>query len=494
MNWKIIRDPFYSDLYEKHGRAFIDDAGFFEDTATENVNIEETMFVPCTPYNFLLEKLKIANNPCVLLSTGSFCPVHDGHIDMMVNAYYKVESMGFDVVGGYMSPGHDEYINEKTKEQAIPVHERISILNDKLKTYDKHDVDWLAIDPWEGVFCKTAVNFTDVIERLKMYLFAKTGRDVRVFFVCGGDNARFAQTFKYDGNCIVVNRPGYEDRYDKYHKLLKGCGNIIWANGVSDLSSTVIRNNVVNKSHEKKQLILRMTENQDPRMNKLLKLLKPHFSYIRKITDKPDMTVTNEIDPTSISTLYDNINFPSNTISLDSQYISKYNLEISRYYDCFGIKQLGYGARPESDDIETQLSKIGKGHFYLYDDDIHTGGTMRYARELLEKNGNRSILGELCTTASNLDSMEILDERDFYIGHENGGLVIATEDGPIRVPYVYPYVCPYVRASISDPMAFSIAVWQLNLEYWSNDRLHDPDNNMYYEICLINLKYLKSLI
>ena len=492
MNWKIKRDPYYSELYEKHGRALVDDAGFFEDTATEDVFIDGSVDVPCTPYNFLLDRLKESDNPCVLLSTGSFCPVHDGHIDMMVNAYRKVESEGYEVIGGYMSPGHDEYISEKTKEQAIPVHERIKMLDDKLRAYDKYKTDWIAIDPWEGVFCKTAVNFTDVVERLRMYLLAFTGREVAVFFVCGGDNARFAQTFMYGGNCVVVNRPGYEDRYDKYKELLKGCDNILWANGVSDLSSTEIRNNTDKKAYVKKQLMLRMTDRPDVRRHKLLKLLKPHFSYVRKVRETPDNFMDDDCRMgSSWFAAMNNANFPFNTISLDSQYDAVDNLEISRHYDCFGIKQLGYGARPGSKSIDEQLSNIDKGAYYLYDDDIHTGGTMRYVRKLLEDKGY-VVMGELCTTTSNLKSMEILDERDFYVGHKDSGLVIMTHDGPKRTPYVYPYVCPYIRASISDPMAFSIAVWQLNLDYWGV-RLNEPDGEYYSDMCAKNLWYLQSI-
>lgn len=66
---------------------------------------------------------------------------------------------------------------------------------------------------------------------------------------------------------------------------------------------------------------------------------------------------------------------------------------------------------------------------------------------------------------------EILDCRDFFIGDENNGLVVKLPDGKnVRAPYVYPYVCPFLRASIGDPMGFSIDVWKMNMDIFEADK------------------------
>jgi hypothetical protein len=53
----------------------------------------------------------------VLLTTGSFNPVHSGHVNAMQRARDYLTSLGFYIVGGYISPTHDDYVKPKMQRQ-----------------------------------------------------------------------------------------------------------------------------------------------------------------------------------------------------------------------------------------------------------------------------------------------------------------------------------------------------------------------------------------
>lgn len=93
-------------------------------------------------------------NDIILLSTGGFAPIHDGHIDMMEAAKIHMESKGFRVRGGYVSPGHDGYVVAH-KGVKIYAPERLAYANNKLKSHP-----WIMVDPWEAIGCSCSVNFT----------------------------------------------------------------------------------------------------------------------------------------------------------------------------------------------------------------------------------------------------------------------------------------------------------------------------------------------
>ena len=73
----------------------------------------------------------------ILLATGSFNPIHTGHVDMMNFAKKELESLGkYTVIGGFMSPSHDSYVS--TKGSYIGSDDRIEMI--KLAVEDS---DWI---------------------------------------------------------------------------------------------------------------------------------------------------------------------------------------------------------------------------------------------------------------------------------------------------------------------------------------------------------------
>lgn len=434
---KIDIDIYYKALYEKHGLSFIINAGFVFDNSPKIIPVDAEL--DCTPIAFLLNRLKGAHNPAILLGTGSYCPLHDGHIEAMYKAREVVEAAGYDVIGGYMAPDNDDYVQRKA--QVLNVHERIEIMGNMLK-----DHDWLAVDPWNGIFRPYAENFTALIEHLQMYIKKHLNRDIPIFYVCGGDNARFALTFTYEGYCVVVDRPG-TNAYHNYCDIFND--RILYAFNDNPNSSTMVRKSFIKPLHKRKRLILRIDE-YDPRQEKIIAELEKQFDEI-VITDVKDEQKRLQAIKTEV-------------ISLDSLLEAEENIAISRSYDLFGQKFLGWVARPGSEPLEEQINKITPGGYFLFDDDKHSGATLDHVKKMLT--GKVDIHGAVTLTTST-DEDEIADLRDFYYNKTNSGLVIKTVDNETqRFPYVYPYVCPFIRTSIrKDPMEFSLAIWMINYIY-----------------------------
>lgn len=445
--WKIQRDAFYGDLYAQYGLDYVERIGFFFDTNNEDVDIKDSLSVLCTPLAFL------GNEPhspsaCVLLSTGSFCPIHPGHIEKMELAKKHLTENGWNVLGAYLSPGHDEYVEMKCKGHAIPIEERIALIEQQTQ-----NISWIHIDPWEGVFNKVAVTHTDVLYRLEMYLEKHCGKKIPVFYVCGGDNARFAAGFENRGHCVVVNRPGYEEEFERYKNL--GNERIYFADGYNIQSSTKLRHlgqGFASKS-KKKKLVLRV--NSHPLEAQLIEILSPYFESI----EEKNILEQRKTFPTLTN---------SSCISLDAFIPAEHALHLSRRFDIFGMDQLGFVERPFCDSFDKQCEKIPLGSYALFDDDMHSGSTMRYATELLNTYGIQ-VSEYLSFTQTHNDTVEIADAHDFFLGGDNNGLVITLPNGHLsRAPYLYPYVNIFSRVSISAPLNFSLLVWEMNWAYYRN--------------------------
>lgn len=487
-NWKIQRDPYYSDLFDKYGYEYIEEAGYFDDSVSDQ-NVFDHRFNLSIPVNSIKKEIYTVKNPAVIITSGSFCPIHDGHVEMMQIAKKSLEENGYDVLAGYIAPDHDDYIISKNGDEAILSYERIKLINDKCK-----DIDWLFADPSSSIFSKGSINFTEVVENMDICLKKNFGRPVKVFYVCGGDNARFARTFELKGNCIVVSRPGYEESYEKAKKDLEHCSNIVWTTNNNSMSSTAYRSVIKHIKAEKKVLSIRMEE-KDDRENMLIDLLIDRYTTI-KLTKTSDQKST-----------YHKLANSNNLVSLDSICNDKgYKLELSRHYDLFGCNFITYGNRPGSDALLNQASKIPNGSYVLIDDDIHTGGTMRFAKMIMESCNHT--IDAVMSLMMSVKGEEILDSRDFFLGDNNNGLVIDLPNGKTtRAPYIYPYVCPFTRASVLDPIQFSIDIWKMNLDYFKNrnSKLKDnegvlnlfvfagfsPEDDMEY-ICEKHINILKS--
>lgn len=354
----------------------------------------------------------------ILLATGAFAPIHDGHILMMEAAKIHMESLGFNVLGGYISPGHDDYV-VKYKKVNIAAPERLVIANDRLK-----DHPWLMVDPWEAIGATCSVNFTTVIDHLENLL------NCQVCYVVGSDNARFSLAFKNRGLLCIVNRSSDILPNPKYRgkNYLNASNRVFIANNDPiDGSSTAARMQKQFGSYEKKKLILRVDSASEVYMEKLLSILSDYYLSIKLVS------VAEQQLPQGIDRL----------ISLDQMISSPFgNLEFSRNYAKGGYIKLGYTNRPSSPPLETQVAAFANTTVSLFDDDVVSGSTMRQAAALLER-VNCKVISYHALSFTDNGTYEIMDSRDFLPVAE-GGLVVHGK----RVPYIYPFVCPHARASV----------------------------------------------
>ena len=461
---KIQKEPFYNEIYkETNTFDVIDEGGFFFDSNDQKIDWNKHTNLLCTPINFLSHKSDTKRN-CVIISTGAFSPLHDGHVDMFYEARTKLIDEGWNVMGGYLSPGHDEYIKQKTGSDWIAIHDRLTYAADKLKR-----AKYIALDPWEGVFAPGAVNFTTVVHRLHLYLKKHVGEDISIFFVCGADNARFALAFKnyqesQEFGTVIVKRPGYNNKIAKYESLK----NVYVANCDSTLSSTQLRKQGFKLPTKPKQLYLRMFWNNFEKQIKTE--LQKEFDIIWPLDINEQNS--NWKDAFNHSELNEN-----QILNLDSDSFFGNEFNVSRLYDLYGQTQLGFTHRPESKfTIDQQISNLKiKGDVYLFDDDICSGKTLNHVENLLSEQ-NINVAGKFSYITSNKNT-EVLDSKDFII-NANGGLVVEYKGKLIRVPYIYPFVCPTTRASVSNPLDFSVRIWKLNMDFYKDKDTLLKDTNL----------------
>jgi nicotinic acid mononucleotide adenylyltransferase len=420
MHWKVARDHFYKDVPPEQ----LEEAGFFYDSAAEDVNVLDSLDIMCTPVEFL------RTAQAVVVFCGCFGPFHEGHMHVIERAMAVLWESGYWRVKCLISPDHDEYMGTKSKD--FPIDKRIQIIQDRIKDNSNY-----AVDPWAGIFCKGAVNFTDVVFRTEEYIKRHLGKEIPVFFVCGGDNARFALAFKERGNCIIVGRPNYENKYNH----LVDNKRIFYVDGYDSSSSTEKRKATYSFKERPSECIIRVDSiNQDE--CSVAEILRRQFDRSKLVFVEAQREVFSKIQ--------------EKTISLDPLIKGTYNLELSRCFDYGGMYSRGIRSRPEGKPFEDQLKAIPPDKYVLFDDDQMTGRTLSFAEKFITLFGSKILRQE--TLSKSLSHQEILDARDFLYQYPNGGLVVNGK----RVPYVWPFVNPAIRASVADSRQFSIDIWKLN--------------------------------
>jgi hypothetical protein len=134
---KAMKDPYYAAVVRRFGAEHLVAAGFFDDGAPlgTDMTIEQDPRLLVTPLGKVQKGLSHHRArgtlgdgpPLVLIASGAFCPVHDGHLEMMEAARREVERRGRIVVGGFLAPDHDGYVGTKCGESALSGAERVRL-------------------------------------------------------------------------------------------------------------------------------------------------------------------------------------------------------------------------------------------------------------------------------------------------------------------------------------------------------------------------------
>jgi nicotinic acid mononucleotide adenylyltransferase len=510
----ILKDPYFGSAYPKLGSVeALLDAGLFDlgETPLGTIRADEKwLMTPTHHISRHLEQFEPVNQPIVvLLTTGGFCPVHDGHIEMMTLARRALEARGYLVLGGYLAPDHDAYTLRKCGHDALSAMHRLRLLEERLM-----NSDWLMADGWASLGVERDINFTDIISRMERYLahHVTSSRKIEVAYVFGGDNARFARAFIEHGRCVCVLRPGTEEKFFSVaaDPLVANNPHIVMADTSSlDFSSTDVRQgrksleegvqrmyagwaNGIDRvapsassavyflRNEREWAIEPWLANRDRDeliagyqwfRRGLMRLLKKAHENATEADVRFDVSF-HTIDVAKQRKLARRQARGEVIISLDPCVEGDYNLAVSRRFPvCAGRMSPGIIARPGFPSIERQVQALPAGQFVLQDDDIVTGGTMRRVQGRLPKNVEITRWSSLAEREKeDRPVLDIIDCRDFLAGAREGGLVVELPDRTFaRSPYCLPYVSPAhgARTPLSQELTISRDIWRLNEQFFN---------------------------
>jgi NAD+ synthetase len=470
-------DEYYGAASKKYSKMELVEAGWM-DVRRKELPLHFNFLG--TPYHKIRQTKK---KPVLLVTSGCFNPIHAGHILMLEKAKLSIEE-DCEVIGGYFVIANEHY-QEKKLNKKISIVDIIKAAEERVR-----DHEWLMIDPYEALYEKHDINFTDTIDRLQKY----TNTDVR--YVFGGDNAKFARTFIGKGKCICVARPGYQEIFNKIRAEVVSERISFIDTYTENISSTLIRKQSVDSFVQ--PLSGKYIVNEDAACEQniafpqtVLREFNHEVVELLKRFIDPSIIVVNTYSPkTKESQTTDN------EISLCSYYRTSINLNVSTLYAnaCYKTK-IGLIARPGCDQtIEEQINTIPNGDYMLVDDDTYSGYTVKTMKTKLIKQG-LTILGTYFMNQSIKENtvLDILDCRDLLIGRENAGSVVRLLSGKVcRVPYILPYCYPSAKCSIptKDDLAFSVEVWKMNYDFFKISGLTVRDVDVSCQTLLLEVGFV----
>ena len=183
---------------------------------------------PMARMNKLLKQAVSGPNPVstdtqlvVLISTGSLSPPHLGHLSVLEMAKQAMQKRpNTRVVGGFLSPTHGEYVNNKMERNGWAPLKDIQRL-DMAEALVK-DSSWVSAAAWE-VNQPGFVDFPGVVPEASKYIRGMVAKDsdpairalaprLKFWYCCGADHAE--TTFIYERKAawadgvVAVGRPG----------------------------------------------------------------------------------------------------------------------------------------------------------------------------------------------------------------------------------------------------------------------------------------------
>lgn len=216
--WKLASDPYYWGAFNRYKNiGTVIKAGFYDDGMAPGAlekykdprHITTPLEIIRNNLNTLAASGKLHGKPLVVaVTTGGFAPVTEGHLAMMESARNALQKRGYEVLGGFMSPDHDNYVSKKDEaasKLSAPFRTRL------LSMVLEEQSDWLRVDPWTSRYVPTDVNFTDVVSRMRNYVNSNLDSpvDIKIAYVFGGDNAQFTRAFVgTEDVAVCVARPG----------------------------------------------------------------------------------------------------------------------------------------------------------------------------------------------------------------------------------------------------------------------------------------------
>ena len=150
----------------------------------------------------------------ILLTTGSYNPIHRMHLEILNLAYKKLLSYGvYNVICGFISPSADCYVKHKAKE-FIDFKTRCAMIEEAIKEYNdlgKEDNKLkIFLHKWEGSH-KKFIDFPEVNFEIQRQINEHFKQDkIQLVYVCGMDLYLKCARHCLGRNVIAVDRKPYQ--------------------------------------------------------------------------------------------------------------------------------------------------------------------------------------------------------------------------------------------------------------------------------------------
>ncbi len=490
----INKDIIYSKLSEKSPKDLLL-AGWFNTKLSQ----EETD----NHYNLKIfgHDLSACNhkNDMILYTTGSFAPIHDGHIFSWISAIKKAKELGFNIPLFIISPSHDDYVMKKSRSHiGHNIFNRLNEIEKKLKdffvihNYLKEYKSVFKVDLFESLFSSCPINFSEVLYYIKKN--TEHIKNLKIGYVFGSDNYEFYKPFENEKYFYVfcINRGEKKIQ-------LKNLSNIFFLDSISEFakkeSSTEHRKKQSNQSypliHNEKEgsyfirndidfAIKHWIDKYPNKKDRIINAYKKFYLKLFEILKNEFANSNIEVVESSLEKqlrCLANIN-SKNILNLDicSNKIRDINQTAINFSRVFNI---GYEQKQSKELIKREGVKnhtiLNKKYLFV-DDDIASGFTFNEIKKIVNSEGGEidEILSlteeefKLENKNKNFICYDVIDSRDFLLGSNYSGLVCRFKEKIIRVPYWYPWVNLRSRAKVNNGKIVQEKIMSANLEFFKD--------------------------
>lgn len=502
---KIKNDLFYSSMITNYSYQEIVKCGWINTKYSYFEDLDHKKLFP----NFDCTKI---SNKAIILSTGCYAPIHEGHIESLLQSKRFLNSKGYKIKNIILSPCHDSYVSKKTNNNQYNIYERIEKINSTLNLLPNQIKKLFSIDLYESVYSKCALNFSEILMYNYFLYQQKFNKKYKIFYVFGSDNQEFARCFLSLPANIQNNFFAICIERDNHPLITKHIHpNIFYLpkHHHSNLTSSNIRNSSKQTICSKKENIQKFYAIRNDNTIALYKWIETYPQFKRQLISSYNSFHENlcflissflAVNPISIN-LYIQSKLLEKIIKKNPQ-INYFNLDIGTN-QLYNQIPLNYGRLFHLNDYQHSPIKLTtrpefqqatlpcfKNYIFI-DDDIFTGGTLNNIKDILKPNNMLSSIN-LTKEYFNFintpyDLKDIIDSRDFLLGTYAGGLICQINNQITRVPYFSPFVNLNTRASIPYHLinSFNKSLLKLNIDFFNTNQflnIKDLNNSFLFSL------------